>query len=811
MLAGRLIATIAATTLIIIGASAQQIDEQIFKREDYIIFKDLNVDWSEGGESGEGGEKGENGEKGERSGVSQSSISAENTLSKFIDPYYDLYGDLILYYKSAIDINRRGVKSWLLKEYIGDRTTAIEPLTPTAERAKVRLSGSMERYNIGIYAAYNSNINSSNAIESSIDWRSGRDLFVDGLFSNQLRGNLMWSHKFSDKSYLTTSLYAPYVNGSQRGGVNDEVVTLTSDPLYNNAWGYYNGEVRSSKIDTYALPKFESRYQHELTPSTTFASELSARYGVSSRSQLGWYDAYNPYPDYYRNLPSYIQNESSHTTVERAWQSGDSDYTQINWDQLVWINQISSDGESHYVMESRVRRVTDIELDAIASSALSSRFTLSYGGGGSYNSTRSYKRLDDLLGGDYLLNNDQYIGDYENLDINMDNDLRNPNRKIECGDRFGYDYTLATIDYSLLMALNYKYKQLSIELSGELGSQSVQRVGHYEKERFAGSLSYGSSSTIELPNNSFSYSVDYDIDRRNSVSLSGTLLQLPTQSYDLFIQPEYANIAITNPCSSTNGEVTARYDLSRVGLHLSVEAFYNWSNNVTDIIRYYDDLSYTYTNAVVSEIDTRGVGVEVALAMQINRVLRLENTLSIGRYRYSDAPLVSLYDDSDLTLYSVSRANAIEGCAIAETASLYSTTQLSLSLNRGWMVSTQMAISTGRYVDPSFVRRTDRVVSSLLSSGLTDEVVEQEQLSNMYDLSLSVMRTIYMGGDRGSLTLYLRLENALGISDLEQSGRESNRTLYSSGGSTTGLRYLQPNSYTYVLPRRIYLSCTYNF
>lgn len=768
-------------TLSILSLVVSAEENQTFNREDYIIFKELNVDW--------GGEV--------------------QTQESEVSPHYDLYNELLQYTNLPIEINRRGVSSWLLYRVLDSEFVTVEPLPEIANSSKVRVAGSMEGYNLGLRGDYSTNINKSSAITSSIDYRTGRDLFVDGVFSNQFRAEIGWNYKFNDDDYLSVSLYIPYINASQRNGVNDEIVSLTSDPLYNSAWGYYDGEVRSSKIDTYAVPRLDVRYQRKLSSSTTLAAQVMAKYGVSSRSQLGWYDGYNPYPDYYRNLPSYIQNESSHTTIERAWQSGDSDYTQINWDQLVWSNQISADGESCYVMESRVRRIADIKLDLMASSILTSQFTICYGIRGEYNSTRNYKQLDDLLGGDYLLNTDQYIGDYENLDLDMDNDLQNPNRKVECGDRFGYDYTLSTLDYSLILGVNYTHERLSVELRGELGSRKVQRVGHYEKERFAASLSYGASSTIELPQNSLNYSVDYQLNNRSKFTLSGAMAQLAPLSYDLFIQPEYANLTVANGCSSTSGAIASRYEFHRVGLHFTAEAFFNWSNNFTDVVRYYDDLDYIYTNAVVSEIDTRGVGIEAALSVQLNKILRLENTLCIGRYRYSDAPLVSLYDDSDLTLYSQSRASAIEGCAVSQSASLYSTTAIDLLLNRGWILSAQLAITTGRYVDPSFVRRTDRVVSSLLSSGLSDDAIGQEKLSDMYDLSLSVMRTIYLA--KGSLTLFLRLDNALGDDYLEQSGRESNRALYYSGGSTTGSRYLQPNSYTYAIPRRIYISCTYNF
>ncbi|MFR4026099.1 MAG: hypothetical protein ACLTZY_10950 [Alistipes indistinctus] len=59
--------------------------------------------------------------------------------------------------------------------------------------------------------------------------------------------------------------------------------------------------------------------------------------------------------------------------------------------------------------------------------------------------TSRYQRLEDLLGGDYLLNVDSYLIDDEYYGDKIQNDLRHPNRRVGVGERYGYDYDL---DYS---------------------------------------------------------------------------------------------------------------------------------------------------------------------------------------------------------------------------------------------------------------------------------------------------------------------------------------------------------------------------
>lgn len=59
--------------------------------------------------------------------------------------------------------------------------------------------------------------------------------------------------------------------------------------------------------------------------------------------------------------------------------------------------------------------------------------------------TSRYQRLEDLLGGDYLLNVDSYLIDDEYYGDKIQNDLQHPNRRVGVGERYGYDYDL---DYS---------------------------------------------------------------------------------------------------------------------------------------------------------------------------------------------------------------------------------------------------------------------------------------------------------------------------------------------------------------------------
>ena len=94
----------------------------------------------------------------------------------------------------------------------------------------------------------------------------------------------------------------------QRGAANastQEVYDLIGDNMYNSNWGYQNGKMRNARVRKTHEPIAILKY--DFTPSDAFqaAATVLYRFGKNGYTALDWYDAQDPRPDYYRNLPSY--------------------------------------------------------------------------------------------------------------------------------------------------------------------------------------------------------------------------------------------------------------------------------------------------------------------------------------------------------------------------------------------------------------------------------------------------------------------------------------------------------------------------
>ena len=274
---------------------------------------------------------------------------------------------------------------------------------------------------------------------AALDARTGRDMHVEGVFTNALTASLRAAKRFGDDHNLSLTLIVPPSVRGTRLSSAEEAFRLTGDRLYNPAWGFQHGKVRNSRVRREFVPLAVVSYRMPVSQSTSLAADFSAEYGTRKYSALGWYDARTPMPDNYRYLPGYTGDRET----EQAWRAGDARYTQIDWDELIAQNRMAA-GHAVYALEDRAERLGDLNFSALFTTALDARLTLRYGLVLRHARSRNYKQMRDLLGAEYITDIDQYLVDDDTYSNLLQNDLRRPDRTIRKGGRFGYDYALTT-------------------------------------------------------------------------------------------------------------------------------------------------------------------------------------------------------------------------------------------------------------------------------------------------------------------------------------------------------------------------------
>ncbi len=724
---------------------------------------------------------------------------------------YDSYSEATRYYRAAGTSRRRGL-------YYTTATQIIDPpkeylLTPSEplSQSSITLYSAQSGYRVGLRASHAQKIWSGWHLSSSLWGQTGRDLFVEGLFRNTISPEATVSKIFGDNHFLSINASLNIANRGLQYGSTAEAFELTGNNYYNPNWGLYNGKVRNSRTRRNFSPKLSMHYQRPIDSSSTLIVEGNSNYTNRATSSLGWYNATTPLPDYYSKMPSYLPQGEIQDYVTTLWRTNNTDYTQINWDEMVRLNSLSPDGNAYYLLEERVERVVEARASAIIRTQIDNRVILTYGLEGGVESSRNFKTIKDLLGASHYTDYDYFMGDDYNKSLPLQNDLNNPDNVVGKGDRFGYDYSLYHSEIYGVLRAEVRCQLLDVDIEAKIGDEKFYRTGHFEKERFANESSYGRSNVVGGSPYTLRASVGFAASPTSYFALKLLSTRLSPNDQNLYLNAMSANFL----APSLEGE---RVNFAAIHLHLnypritiSGEIYAHISRNGSSIYSLYDDLSQTMTRASVTEIGYCAYGVELTSAIRLHHDLRFTTTLTAGRSYYDTEPYIELFDDYDLSTISSPTPSQMSGLNIGNTPQITSTANLTYFGISNYIFNLSASYSALRYEQPSFSRRSERVLTqAFLSSESQAAALKQERLDDILDMEIGASRHFWMENG-GNIYIRASIKNLLGDRDRIYYARESNRINIESvddyfTGSTP-----RESSYQYGSPRTITISIGYRF
>jgi len=302
-----------------------------------------------------------------------------------------------------------------------------------------------------------------------------------------------------------TTFGAPTMRG-QNGAVTQEVYDLTGTNNYNPYWGYQDGHIRNSRIVKSIDPTAIVTFDLNINEQNKMKFGVGYHYSLYSNSAINFYNAPDPRPDYYRNLPSFywdgqivngnseqlydpntgkhyqfgnfIGNDmngvylgqgftgndgnvvgpsidaKSYNTLVDLWKNRDDKTTQIDWDALYAANYADPDGLARYMVERRHNDIQEATANVLWTNTSVEHLKITLGAETKYSQGVHYKTMDDLLGAKQWIDIDPFADrDIKELATNIgltqdemnlvkQNNLRNPNAIIKDGDIFGYNYQI---------------------------------------------------------------------------------------------------------------------------------------------------------------------------------------------------------------------------------------------------------------------------------------------------------------------------------------------------------------------------------
>jgi len=266
------------------------------------------------------------------------------------------------------------------------------------------------------------------AFTGSLSRRWAEEGYVPGTFYDSYSYFFAADKRINQRHLLSlTAFGAPTRNGRQ-GAAVQEMMDLSGTPYYNPNWGYQNGEKRNASVGRTHQPIIILNHDFRIRNNISLLTGVAYSFGDRSVTALDWYNAPDPRPDYYRYLPSYIERYASAIDPEQANRMrellrNDEGARQINWQRLYDVNRTSfatinnADGKpgntvsglrSRYVLQDRVINTSRFNFNTTLNARLSDH--VDFTGGLTYQKQNNhyYVKLDDLLGGDFYVDLNQF-------------------------------------------------------------------------------------------------------------------------------------------------------------------------------------------------------------------------------------------------------------------------------------------------------------------------------------------------------------------------------------------------------------------
>ncbi len=666
------------------------------------------------------------------------------------------------------------------------------------------LSLTDRNYRLGLRAGWAGELGKGWQGTAALEARTGRDLHIEGVFTDTLTAGARFVKRFSENHRLEIGFTVPLSIRGGRSASTTEAFRLTGDRLYNPAWGFQNGKVRNSRVRHELMPMAQLAWRSKIGASTEVAATFGTEAGTRSYSGLNWYDARTPQPDHYRYLPSYTDDRAT----DEAWRNNDPHFTQIDWDRLITCNRLAG-GRAVYTLEEEVERRFRLHAGVRFTTRPKARLQLHYGAEWNYRNARRFKRMRDLLGADYVIDIDQYLVDDDTYGNLLQNNLRNPDRRIGEGDRFGYDYALCESEIRVFAQVVWHSDRFRAGATAAIGQANCYRRGHYEKELFAGKNSYGRSRRMAFTPWAFRAHAGWSVSTRDYLEIGAMAAAEAPDAEDLFYQPLYNNRTVDAPRLAQHFTADITWRTTGYRLDWQASAFIAATRDIGYTARYYDDLAGVYSDMAVADMGICTYGVEAALLLRLGRRWQLTAAGAFMQSIYIDNPRVSVISDIDNTAVDTNAESYMGDCRPGDIPQTAASVGAGYFGPKGWGFRLSAGYVGGRYVKPEPLRRTQRIARQ---AGTTPETfaafIAQERLEDAFTLDAALFKSFRLGEDV-RMTISLMARNLTNDAS-EYNGYESRRIRRRYAGD---IAYREPQAtrYTYVYPRSFYLSVSCRF
>jgi hypothetical protein len=683
---------------------------------------------------------------------------------------------------------------------------------------RVSYASTNRAYRNRIMATYNTGMQANGwAFSASGSRRWAEEGYVPGTSFDAYAYFVGAERRINERHAMSLVAFgAPIVQG-RAGIAQQEAYDLAGTNFYNPNWGWQDGKVRNARMSFDHKPMFMLTHNYTPSDKATWNTSLFYTFGRDGLTRLNWNDAKDPRPDYYRYLPSYYsENDPARADmITRGWQNGT--LGQIDWDQLYFANGKNlytvqdangtganiTGNRSKYIVEEARTDPARIGFNTVYSKELNDQAHISYGASLHRQKTRYFKVIDDLLGGDFWLDVDQFAErDFNDPNV-AQNDLSTPNRVVTKGDVFGYDYDIITSLYNAFVQYERTFKRMETYAGAEVAYTSFVRDSRMRNGRFPDD-SHGRGQAHNFFHYGLKAGATYKITGRHFLSANAMYQVRPPSSRDAYVSPRTHDGVMADLKTETAYSGDLSYVLRFPRLKGRATLYYA---KVMDAIwsrSFYHDEYTTLVNYTMSGVDQVNQGVELGIEANLTSTWQLTAVFAGGDYRYDSRPTANVTRDNSPEVFATDRTVYWKNYKVGGMPQTAASLGLRYNSPKYWFAGMNANWFSDIYLDPNPDRRTEEALRNLIASDPQwDALLGQTQLDDNMTVDLFAGKS-WQFKRKYRLAVNLTVSNLLDNQDFRIGGFEQ-------------LRYDRmdvdrfPPKYSYLFGRNYFAMVTFSF
>ncbi len=536
-----------------------------------------------------------------------------------------------------------------------------------------------------------------------------------------------------------------------------EAYELSGDPYYNSNWGYQTQAdgtriKRNSRVADSHMPIIALTHQWKINANSGLRTSLHTSFGKYGQTALNWNDAKDPRPDYYKYLPSYYEGINDRANAQLMYNNWQNESTrQVQWDELYFANSkniftykdqdgnIVAEGlRSKYIVENRWNNIVMGGLSSVYNSQLTEKMTVHSGIFIQMQRNHYYNTVEDLLGGDFWVDVNQFA-EQGFVDPNAaQSDLQNPNNVVRKGDVYNNNYYIFNINTTAFGQLTYTGKKIDYYMAVELSSEQFYREGLFQTGIFP-TNSLGKSEIQNFLNYAVKGGATYKISGRQYLTANAAFLNEAPTSRNAFISPRTRNVMVEDMVNETIYSGDVNYILRYPKLKMRLTYYYTQRNNAIWTRSFYHDEYNSFVNYVMKDVDYLDHGIEFGLDGTIYGGLSGNIVIASGQHLYNSRPTASIYVDNSAELLAENKTIYLQNYKIGGMPQSAASLGLKYNGKKYWFAGVNFNYFADIFLDPNPDRRTEEAVANFVESDPQFlQTIEQAKLENSYTVNLFI-------------------------------------------------------------------------